>query len=417
MKKKTLVWTVTVMMFTIICSGYEEELKLLTASSINHLAFDILTDLTEDNIFFSPYSISNAMSLTSLGASGVTKQEMAQVLHHLTPKEELKKTFSKIQNETADKGLFKESELIHQGYRLLNNFLQQQQQSEGLTFTTANALWADQKITINSGYLELANLFYEAGISEVDFASQPEESRQIINRWVERQTNDKIKNLLEHSSITPLTKMVLTNAIYFLGEWTYEFDPENTETGTFYAAEEHDMSFMKMTKQLALYQENSFQAINIPYKGGSLGMTIILPHKEQPDFIREIDYALYHRIINGKTHQRVELHLPKFEMEEKYELKGLLSRLGMTKAFDSDADFTAMIDDDIDFFIDEVIHQAYIEVDEKGTEAAAATGVVMRTTSIEPDPIVVRVDRPFLFFIKDNETNLILFCGKFSSPQ
>lgn len=418
MKKKILILTVVIIISAISGLAYESDLKQIASSSVNRMAFEILDGIEADNIFFSPYSLSTALSQALLAAEGETAQEMQKVLHHYNNSDELRKIFGSIPAEKRDVLPENPELLIHKGFELLTNNLEKRL-GKDLTINIANALWADKIALPTDEYIELSKLFYDAGLERVDFVNRTEESRQKINRWVEEQTNDRIKNLLEQGSVDPLTRIVLTNAIYFLANWEEKFDPEATENNTFYGKQEREIPFMRKTKRLAYYQDDYYQAVGIPYKGRDTAMLVVLPGKDVniEKAKNRFNYDLYEKISRKMITERIDLHLPKFKLEEKYELKSLFSRLGMRKAFTPDAEFYGLGALEQEIFIDEVIHQAYIEVDEKGTEAAAATGVTMRTTAIEPDPIVFKADRPFFFFIRDKETNLILFCGIFSRPQ
>lgn len=368
------------------------------ADSINKLTFDFLAETDNVNNFFSPYSISAALAMTYAGARGETGKEMAQVLY-----------FSE------------QHEPFHRAFHQLNKEIEEREQ-EGIIINIANALWADNTMELKDNYLNLTEKFYEAGVNKVDFINEPQRSREIINQWVEEETEDKIKDLLEPGSITPLTRLVLTNAIYFLGDWHTVFPEENTRDMTFYPRPEQEIEvpFMQQKGSFKYLDEEDCRIVEIPYKDKELAMVIILPGEDMPldRFVEELDYERYNSLIDRMFPLKIDLQIPKFEFESKYNLKDLFTRLGMAKAFTARADFSGMTGTDKEFFIDEIIHQAFVEVDEKGTEAAAATAVTMRTLSIrDEDPPIFRADRPFLFFIRDTHTGAILFAGTLYNPE
>jgi len=370
----------------------------IITDSINQFTFDILPLLNDQNTFFSPYSISSALAMTYAGARGNTEQEMSQVLY-----------------------FDEDQKVFHPSFNKLNQELENRKR-EGIVLNNANALWVDFTANLDNDFLNLNNRYYGAGAERLDFIRETEASRLHINEWIEEKTEEKIKDLLSPGDVTPDTRLILTNAIYFLGSWLEEFNPEMTRDQDFFVTPQRGtrVPFMRRDDSLRYVEKADYQMVQIPYTGEELAMVIILPKKDipLPSVIENLDNDKFTEAIESLKIEKVDLQIPKFEFEAKYNMKDMFRKLGMIEAFTEDADFTAMTSDEERFFIDEIIHQAFVEIDEKGTEAAAATAVVMRTTSIDgPQPIIFRADRPFLFFIRDTVTETILFTGAFYKPE
>ena len=370
----------------------------IITDSINQFTFDILPLLNDQNTFFSPYSISSALAMTYAGARGNTEQEMSQVLY-----------------------FDEDQKVFHPSFNKLNQELENRKR-EGIVLNNANALWVDFTANLDNDFLNLNNRYYGAGAERLDFIRETEASRLHINEWIEEKTEEKIKDLLSPGDVTPYTRLILTNAIYFLGSWLEEFNPEMTRDQDFFVTPQRGtrVPFMRRDDSLRYVEKADYQMVQIPYTGEELAMVIILPKKDipLPSVIENLDNDKFTEAIESLKIEKVDLQIPKFEFEAKYNMKDMFRKLGMIEAFTEDADFTAMTSDEERFFIDEIIHQAFVEIDEKGTEAAAATAVVMRTTSIDgPQPIIFRADRPFLFFIRDTVTETILFTGAFYKPE
>jgi|SRR5690554_5001237 serpin B len=391
-----------VAMIVASCAVSDESFNVSTemvSHSINEFTFDVLPLTGEENSFFSPFSISSALAMTYAGARGNTETEMAAVLHF--PEEQ---------------------RILHPSFYELNKELENRQQGE-IKLNVANALWIDQTASLKRDYLNLVERYYAAGENRLDFIQQPEESRLKINRWIEEKTEDKIKDLLAEGDVTSDTRLILTNAIYFLAGWENPFNPDQTEKMAFYTTPEERIpaDFMKRKALYDYYVAEDYRMIEIPYEKKELAMNIFLPTKGLPlsVFIDSFDYDQFNEALQLMETEEVHLQLPKFSFDAKYGLRNLFRELGMVEAFTPDADFTGMTEELDEFFIDDVIHQAFIEVGEEGTEAAAATAVVMRVTSI-PEPvqeIVFKADRPFLFFIRDTGTGTILFSGTLYNPE
>lgn len=380
----------------------------------NQFAFELYSKLSEEdsgNIFYSPYSISSAFAMTYEGAKGKTADEMVGVFHFPT-KDILKPNFASIYNE------------INGG-------------SDQYELRTGNALWLQQDYPFLEDYVKTVEEYYGGKAAGVDFVNEPEMSRETINSFIEEQTNEKIKDLIPGGSIDPMTRMVLTNAIYFKGTWEWEFDKSDTKDKNFKITPDNvvqvPMMFMDNDKAKLNYGDTEkLQILELPYKGDKLSMLILLP--KQGDFYdwetgqrTTLDYTISdielssEKLVEYKSQMKEikldSVSIPKFEFDTKYMLAQTLAQMGMPTAFKSDgsADFSGMTLEE-SLFIDKVIHQAYVKVDEKGTEAAAATAIIMGATSAGPGNMFV-ADHPFIFIIQDKKTGNILFLGRVIDPR
>ncbi|MCF7907204.1 serpin family protein [Patescibacteria group bacterium] len=380
----------------------QEEALIEVVIANNEFALDLYQRYQaqeEGNIFFSPYSISSALAMTYEGARGETAEEMRSVFH------------------------FPESEeYLRSGYQSLNQVINQEDKDYQLR--VANALWAEEDFEFLTEYFNLVNRYYGAEITNLDFKNNAEESRLTINDWVGEQTEDKIKDLIPAGAINPLTRLILTNAIYFKGNWLQEFDQDQTTERDFKVSESEVVraEMMQRTDEEAEfnYLENEqLQILELPYQGEELSMLIFLPQGNDIDALG--DTLIVEKIEEWKEElreQRVKVYLPKFKFETKYFMKKDLSDLGMSSAFSNLADFSGMTGEK-DLFISEVIHQAFVDVNEEGTEAAAATAVVMELLSAGPGSKipVFRADHPFIFMIQQKDSGNILFLGRVMNPN
>jgi len=364
-------------------------------------ALDLYQQLRSEetgNLFYSPYSISVALAMTWAGARGNTADEMADVLHFALEQEELHPAFNKLD--------------------LYLTSLGQETEDEEFILSIENAIWGEETYTFLDDFLDLLAVNYGAAMNLLDFLSHPDESREIINQWVEDQTNGKIEDLLPENSIGPDTALVLTNAIYFYGSWLYQFDEEFTSDGIFNALDgsQVTVSMMEQTEVFRYMSGDGFQAIDLPYEGEEAGMLIIVPDEGTFEaFEQTFDAETLGVVLDGLTSTNVTLYLPKWEFIAECELKETLKSMGMVEAFTA-ADFSG-IDGTHDLFIDEVFHKAFVAVDESGTEAAAATAVVVSLTAAPDPPVPLPIDRPFVFLIMDYETGTILFAGRVTNPE
>lgn len=366
--------------------------------------YRLLSAEKAENLFYSPYSISVALAMTYAGARSETEKQMASALHFTLPQERLHPAFNALDLYFTSLGQ------------------QPQGSDEGTPFRLhiANALWGQQGYEFLGDFLDTLAQNYGAGLRLVDFNSNPEAARQRINQWVSDQTEQKIKDLIPPGVLNPLTRLVLTNAIYFNAAWLYPFQKEATteEPFTLLNGEKVNVPMMKLNKSLFYAESKDYQLVALPYEGGNLEMVIILPAEGQFEAIQaNFTPDWLTQALNARQLQTVHLSLPKFKIESDFSLVNALSTLGMPIAFQPDqADFSGM-DGKRDLYIGEVLHKAYVDVDEAGTEAAAATAVIMELTAALPEqPVTMTVDRPFLFLIRDVQNGALLFLGQVTQP-
>jgi len=369
----------------------------------NKFAFDLYSKYqTEDgNIFISPYSVSTALAMTYEGAKGQTAKEMQTVLY-LPENAELRR------------------DAISQIYKGINK------EDKTYQLSTANALWAQDSFKFQKDYFDIVQKYYGGSATNLDFIGDTENSRLIINEWVEERTNDKIKDLIPSGALTAETRLVLTNAIYFKGEWANQFNKDDTKEQDFRVSPNKNVKtpMMQRTDDESKFNyagTNDLQILELPYSGEDLSMLIILPKKEDlEDLENSFTLEQLSKWKEMLNEQRVNIYIPKFKFETKYFMEEILPDMGMPTAFSDSANFTGMEDDPRkDLKIDKVIHQAFVEVNEEGTEAAAATAVTMiEITSVGPEPRIptFRADHPFIFIIQQKDTGNILFLGRVNDP-
>lgn len=346
------------------------------------------------NLFFSPFSLSTALAMTAAGARGQTADEMARVLH------------------------FPNSPGPHTDFRALLSDLKERGKKGSYELSTANALWGQQGFGFLPEFLQLTRDHYGAGLREVDFRQAPEAARGQINAWAAQETRDKIKDLLSPASVTGDTRLVLANAIYFKGRWQEQFNKEFTRDAPFLvsASEKVSVPLMSHQRHFKHLDGETFQALDLPYVGGDLTMLILLPRAVDglPALEKVLNAELLDRVARQMRSGEVHVSLPRFKVESSFQLPETLTSLGMPSAFDKDrADFSGM-DGRRDLFVSDVVHKAFVDVNEEGTEAAAATGIVIAFNSLPPE---FRADHPFLFLIRDTKTASILFLGRLVRPQ
>jgi serpin B len=345
------------------------------------------------NILFSPYSISTALSMTYEGARGETAEEMEAVFGFLTEPSERHPSVASI-------------------YNTLNHG------DHDYALHTVNALWIQQDYQILEEYLDCISSYYGGDANILDFVSEPEESRRIINIWVEDRTNERIKDLFPSGSIDSLVRLVLTNAIYFKGDWLYEFDPDETCVEDFYVTPSNvvEVDMMNIHTSFNYAETEGLQILELPYSGEDISMLVMLPKEGHMGEVEaKLSMGRLGELVGMMEETDVDVYLPRFTFDTKYFMMEDLAEMGMQTAFTDDADFSG-ITGTRELYIDKVIHQAFIEVNEKGTEAAAATGVSVRLTSALPGELF-RVDHPFIFLICDWDTGVIMFMGRVSDPS
>ena len=394
--KKKLLFIVAIAISTTMCSQNS------IVESNNSFTFDVMRNINKDdiskdgtNMFVSPFSIYDALAMAYDGAAKKTAKEMRSVMK-----------FKKDQTESHDEFV-----------KLLNEY-----KKDNSVFTITNAAVAQKNYNFLDSYMKCLKDF-DATISQADF-SKPEERADAvkkINYWVSKNTNKKITDLLSNNDIDELTRLILLNAIYFNANWSTEFKGEKTRQMTFYGKNsvEYVTDFMNGTQNVALSQSDDAQMMKIDYEKEKASMFIIMP-KENVDidkYISELDEQKFASLEKSMQTFKADVSMPKFKIESRFEMKKVLMEMGIKAAFTKSADFSKM-NGKSNLLIDEVIHKSFIEVSEKGTEAAAATAVVVREKSMvmKDNPKVV-INRPFVFVIRENKNNAILFIGKYVKPE
>jgi len=377
----------------------------------NKFALELYAKLrtNEGNLFFSPYSISTALAMTYAGARGETESQMADVLHFAPLPDNVECSQNK--------------EQFHSAFGAIIKDLNSRGAKGSFQLTVANALWGQKGYGFVPEFLQLVKDNYGGGLNEVDFVTAAEDARNTINAWVEKETKGKIKELIGQGVLNQLTRLVLTNAIYFKGNWASRFEKDRTtdEPFTLPGGRKINAAMMNQTAEFNYAESDSFQSLELPYVDNELSMIILLPKKA--DGLAGLEEELTQDNLSQwleKLHKcKVIVSVPKFKQTSQFSLAAVLQAMGLTDAFSPDkADFSGM-NGKKDLFISAVVHKAYIEVNEEGTEAAAATGVVMGLTSVGPGSIkipVFRADHPFLFLIHDNLSGSILFIGRVTKP-
>jgi serpin B len=354
------------------------------------------------NLFYSPYSISLALAMTYAGARGETEQQMADTLCFTLPQDRLHPALNSLDIELSRRG---------EGAK--------GKDEEGFRLNIVNAIWGQKDYKFLSGFLDVLAENYGAGLRILDFASAPEESRITINNWVSDQTEGRIKDLIPQGLIDSLTRLVLTNAIYFNAAWQDPFNEDATYDGTFYLlnGDEITVPMMRQTESFGYGEGDGYQAVELPYDGREVSMVILLPMAGNfASFEDLLDAQQLDEIIGRLEYREVALTMPKFEFDSEFSLGETLAAMGMPAAFSGGADFSGMTGNR-ELFIADVVHKAFVSVDEAGTEAAAATAVVMPMAMPPEEPVEVTIDRPFIFLIRDIETGTILFVGRVVNPS
>lgn len=293
---------------------------------------------------------------------------------------------------------------------------------KGTQLNLANAIWAQEDFSFLEDYTARIRKYRQAPLNQVDFidAEAREDGRMQINRWVEDNTGGRIRDLISPGVLSANTRMVLTNAIYFNGKWQWPFDKHSTSPSRYNisAGETIMTPFMNQTHSFPYYQDEGVRAVMLPYNGERLSMMIILPEEQDgwKKLSRELDFQKLKNMASNMTSREVFVSLPKFTLEMKLNLKKELSEMGMPEAFSKEADFSGMTGKK-NLFVDEVIHKAFIEVSESGTEAAAATAAIMSLkAALRDEPMRFNADHPFLYLIRDHESGAIIFMGRMVRP-
>uniref|UniRef100_A0A8C8SX50 Serpin B10 n=1 Tax=Pelusios castaneus TaxID=367368 RepID=A0A8C8SX50_9SAUR len=370
------------------------------SASNGSFTLDLFKKLNEsfkdENIFFSPWSISTALAMTYVGARGNTATQM------------------EFEDNTAED--------IHSEFQALISSINKPQNSYLLK--TANRLYEEQTYPFCCGYVEFVKKYYHAEPQTVNFKNAAEQVRKEINSWVEKQTEGKIQNLLPEDAVDANTALVLVNAIYFKGKWEKRFLNENTTENPFRLSKTKtkpvQMMFLKDTFPMYYLETMKVQIAELPYVNNDLSMLILLPDdiddKSTGLEQRELTYEKLSKWTSPEMMEKikVEMFLPRFKLQESYNLKPTLISMGMQDAFNQrKANLTGMSQKN-NLFVSQAFHKSFVEVNEEGTEAAASTGVVIEVRS--SNAVKFKADHPFLFFIRHNQSKSILFFGRFCSP-
>jgi len=363
----------------------------------NQFGFDLYKTLGKDdqNIFFSPYSIYSAILMTAEGAQGSTQDEIFKALHSAKTIDAVRDDISKSQ-------------------------LQFNKSTESDTIRVANSIWLATGFPIHDAFESMVKDRYAGDIKQVDFAGETEKARITINDWVADNTNNRIKGLLAKGAVQPSTKLVLVNTVWFKGKWQSPFNQNLTRNEEFEApGGKISTPFMHKQTTLNYFEDKTVQVIELPYATSGLSMVVLLPVKgQEAAFGKNLSQAQVDKWLAGLNAEETNISFPKFKMEGSFNLAAQLKALGIKKAFASDADFSGISEQKTN--ISDVIHKSFIEVDEEGTEAAAATSVVMVGSSMVKTPKKVnqfKADRPFLFLLRDMQSQTVLFIGKVTNPQ
>ncbi len=366
----------------------------------NQFCFKLYQQLREkevENIFYSPFSITMAMGMVFEGARGWVQGEMHEVFKFPLNNQKRRESFL---------ALYKQLNKKNAKYKL----------------HVANALWIQKDYPFLPKYLKTIQKFYDGYARNVDFIAAPEPTRQLINKWVEGKTNQKIKDLFPPGTIDQQSRLVVTNAIYFRGQWLKEFDKTLTTEEDFWVTGTRAVKVPMMKRidpeaKFNYAETEELQLLELPYDGSDLAMFILLPRKNDLSSIeKDLTYEKFEELKKLLSPTRVEVYLPRFTFKTRYLLTPYLAQLGMPNAFAPHCDFSG-IDGTKNLYIRSVVHQAYVDVNEEGTEAAAATGAVVGITSVGPIIPVFRADHPFIFVIQEKNTGVILFVGRVIEPK
>lgn len=383
-----------------LTSSFCLPLQCATAESSNlSFALNLYKELSkgEGNLFFSPYSIEMALALAYGGAKAETAKQIADALYFRGDGQELLQHFAESQTR-------------------LNSL-----ETDGkISLSVANSLWPDKAYQLRPDYVQSSKKRFNAEITPLDIANHTDASRNLINLWVDQATKSKIKDLIPSGGLSPATKLALVNAIYFKGKWEHAFNPQRTKDGDFHVTEGKVVpaKFMHAFEEFPYFENEALQAIDLGYQGDAVTMLLLLPKvaNNLEKIEASLDTSKISEIQDGLNSVNVALSVPKFSSESSFEISQALQRLGIRDAFNPQrANFSGITDDPNGLFIGSAIHKAVVEVTEEGTEAAAATALIMRAGAAPTKNIVVRADHPFLYLIREKSSGAILFMGRLSS--
>lgn len=387
-----------------VTSAEQSELAADDLSFAIDLYKKVATDDSQ-NLFYSPYSISLALAMTFNGANGVTAQQMAQALHFSLPLDRLNAAFDSVDLALATR----KNALTDDG-----------KQTKGFELNVADSLWADKTLTMQQPFVDALGVSYGAAVRLVDFLNSPDPARVAINGWVSQQTSSKIENLIPEGDVDSSTRLVLVNAIYFDAAWATAFSPSATRAEPFVKLDgtSATSNAMSATLDTSYASGSGWQAVELPYVGNQTSMVVVVPDAGQFASVEQnLSSDFVGSVTSGLHVTSVDVTLPKFQIHgATISLATELQALGMVDAFDPNkADFSKMANEPL--YVGDVVHQAFVSVDEAGTEAAAATAVIMKGGAAPEEPVALDVNRPFLFFIRDIPTNTVLFVGRVVDPS
>jgi serine protease inhibitor len=368
-----------------------------TVQGNTEFAFDLYQRLrkADGNLFFSPYSISTALAMTYAGARSDTEVQIAQALHFLLDQGQLHPSFASLEAKMGNTG--------RKGH---------------IKLRVANTLWPQKGYAFLEGFLALTKQNYGVLITPVDYGNE-EATRHTINSWVEEKTEGKIKDLIPPGMLNDLTRLILVNAIYFKGNWASQFNRNLTRNAPFWVTPDEQVQVPMMTQkhEFRYGESDGLQVLELPYIGDDLSMIVLLP--TETDGLAKLEESMtvenLYQWTKDLWEKEVEVFLPRFEITFPFRLDDALKSMGMVNAFSDEADFSGM-DGSKELYIAAVLHKAFVTVNEEGTEAAAATAVIIKSKGPPSSPPVFRADHPFVFLIRENSTGSILFLGRVVNP-
>jgi serpin B len=372
------------------------------ADRINAFGFDLYGKVRSQpgNLLVSPLSVSQALTMTYAGAAGETQKQMAAVLRLDMAAKDTHADFAKL------------AEALHKQVR--------QATESGAKLRIANALWPQAGFELLPDFVATLKSHYGAAPRQLDY-SKPADAAEVINRWVAEQTENLIQNLIPADALNSDTRLVLTNAVYFLGQWQHPFTKAATKDGEFTLLDGSKLQtpMMRQRESFRYYESSGTKAIELPYREIPMSMVIVLPAAGK---LSEVEQSLAadgaRSVLDELKGREVELVMPKFKFDAAFDLNGALQAMGMVDAFAAGTANFARIHPTQRLFISKVVHKAFVRVDEVGTEAAAATGMVMRATAMpSSDPVKMTIDRPFVFLIRDTSSGANLFVGRVVDPR
>lgn len=405
--KKSLLIVIVIMASAVLtCMNISlssaKDVQLQVVEAMNAFGLNLYGKLkkSDNNLFFSPYSASVALTMALAGTKGETASQMVKVLHYNQSNMEIHSILSSLNQEILKSG-----------------------KAPGIRLNTANAIWGQKGFDFHKQFLNIIKTHYGSAFRQVDFENAPQAAAAEINQWASKQTEGRIQDIVR--DLDRLTRFILANAIYFKGKWAHQFKEKMTKKDDFFLLNGNKTSTMMMhqTDKFGYMEIPDFQILEAPYQGGDLSMVVLLPRRRDGllDSEQSLSIQKLHTWFRELRDQKVEIYLPKFKVTDSLSLKDSLQSLGMVDAFSAKtADFTGMSSPKDPLFIGKVLQKTFIDVNEEGTEAAAVTTVALRIGMIfkEPPPIpVFRADHPFIFFILHKKTNCILFMGRITNPE